>query len=110
MKKTQKEMFLHIMETMADDTEVVEFCQHKLDILGKPRPKKVNQEAIDFAKAVATFLSDDDSKAFTCGQIAEALGESTGRVSAALRRLVGEETVVAVQSVKKSGKTTYVLA
>lgn len=108
--KTQKEMFLHIMETLSDDAEVVEFCQRKLDSLSKPRPKKVNQEAVDFAKAVATFLSDDGSKAFACGQIAAALGESTGRVSAALRRLAAEETVVAVPPIKKSGKVTYTLA
>lgn len=107
---TQKEMFIHIMEALADDAEVVEFCQHKLDILNKPRPKKVNEEAIDFAKAVATFLSDNDDRGYTCGEIAKVMDESVGRVSAALRRLVAEDTVEAVQPVKKSGKVTYSIA
>lgn len=109
MEKTQKEMFIHIMKTLADDAEVVEFCEHKIAQLSKPRKKVVNQEAIDFAKAVATFLADMECPK-TCTEVAEAMECSTSKASAALKRLVNSELVIEIEPAKKSGKKTYVIA
>lgn len=109
MEKTQKEMFAHIMEAMLEDAEVVEFCQHKLAQLSKPRKKAVNAEAEDFSKAVATYLADMECPK-TCTEVAEAMECSTPKASAALKRLVNEDTVIEIEPIKKSGKKTYVIA
>lgn len=108
-KATQKEMFAHIMEAMADDVEVVEFCEHKIELLSKPRKKVVNTEAIEFAKAVATYLSECDIPK-TCSEIAEEMECSTPKASAALKRLVAEDLVIDIAPAKKSGRKTYVIA
>lgn len=106
---TQKEMFAHIMEAMADDAAVVEFCERKIEQLSKPRKKTVNQDAIDFAKAVATFLADADCPK-TCSEVATAMECSTSKASAALKRLVEEDLAIDIEPVKKSGRKTYVIA
>lgn len=108
-KMTQKEMFAHIAEVMADDAEVVEFCEHKIAQLSKPRKKTVNTEAIEFAKAVATYLAECEVPK-TCSEVAEEMECSTPKASAALKRLVEEELVIDIAPAKKSGRKTYVIA
>lgn len=105
---TQKELFVHIMEAMNDDAEIVEFCEKKIAQLGRKKPYK-NPEAEDFAKAVATFLSEHETPK-TCSDVAEGMSCSTSKASAALRRLVNEDVVIEIEPTKKSGRKTYVIA
>lgn len=105
---TQKELFERIMETMNEDAEVVEFCEKKLEQLSRKKPY-VNPEAEEFAKAVATYLSENEVPK-TCSEIGEAMECSTNKAAAAVKRLLKEEIIIEIEPAKKSGRKTYVIA
>lgn len=77
--------------------------------LSKPRKKKENYEAIEFAAGVATWMSEHEG-AFTNKELAAAFEVSPQKMSAALRRLVEEGTVVRVEGERKSDPATFELA
>ena len=105
---TQKELFTRIMEAMKDDAEIVEFCEKKIEQVSRKKTYK-NPEAEEFAKAVATYLSENESPK-TCSEVAEAMSCSTSKASAALRRLVNEDAALEIEPAKKSGRKTFVIA
>lgn len=101
-KMTQKEMFRHIMEIVSEEEhEVIEFCKARIEQLEKPRAKKENTEAIEFAAGVATYMADygepDGFEGFTNKELAEHFEVSSQKMSAALRRLVNEGAVVRIE-------------
>ena len=103
---TQKELFNRIMTAMSEDAEVVALCESKLAQLSKTSTRK-NTAADEFAAAVATFL-DEEEDLLTCGEIAEKMGESPQKISAALKRL--GDAVITVEPSKVSGKKLFCIA
>lgn len=111
---TQKEMFAHIAEVMADDTAVVEFCQNKIEQLSKPRKRKINEEALAFAEMVKEYLTDEPktNKELTA-EINAGLEQegsapcSAQKVAAALRRLVTDGRATRIEAETKGGAASY---
>lgn len=108
-KATRKELFERIIEVMADDPEVVEMAEKYIAQLTKPRKKTENKEAAAFRAAVATWLSEHEG-AYTNAEMAEAMGVSAQKMSAALRRLVADDVVIRVEPEDKKGKPAFTLA
>lgn len=108
-KATRKELFERIIEVMADDPEVVEMAEKYITQLTKPRKKTENKEAAAFRAAVATWLSEHEG-AYTNAEMAEAMGVSAQKMSAALRRLVADDVVIRVEPEDKKGKPAFTLA
>ena len=108
-KMTQKEMFALIAEAMADNAEVVEFCNHKIELLEKPRKAKVNTEAVEFAAGVATALAEADEP-MTNKDLAAQFEVSSQKMAAALRRLVNEGAVERIEGEGTKNPATFKLA
>ena len=94
---TQKEMYTHIMLNMADDVEVVEFCN-----------KKITQ--IENRAAIATLLADNPTHAYTSNEVAEAIGGSPRKASVNLNKMVEENVVARIEPETKGGRITYCIA
>ena len=106
-KATRKELFERII-SMTNDVEIVDMCEKYIAALSKPRKKTVNKEAEEFAASLATHMSEV-AVPMTCGELAEQMGVSWQKVSAALRRLVADEAVIKVES-EGSSKAAYVIS
>lgn len=107
-KATRKELFARIAEAMADDQEVVEMCNKYIEQLSKPRKKAVNKEAEEFAAALATHMAEVAAP-MTISELAEQMGVAWQKVSAALKRLIGQDAVIKIEGEGKA-KATYVIA
>lgn len=107
-KATRKELFARIAEVMADDQEVVEMCGKYIEQLSKPRKKAVNKEAEEFAAALATHMAEVAAP-MTISELAEQMGVAWQKVSAALKRLIGQDAVIKIEGEGKA-KATYVIA
>lgn len=97
---TKKEMYGVIAEAMKDNEEVVEFCNHEIELLSrkrskssKPSPKQVENEGIK--EAILAVLSESETP-MTIGEINSVLGKgySPQKVSALLSQLIKGEKVV----------------
>ena len=113
IKTTQKDLYARIAIAMADDPEVVAFCEKKIDQLerakARPRKAKVNQEVIDFRENVFNALTEKDAPV-TNKEMAAEFGVSAQKMSAALRYLVGEGRVTRFEGEKKSAPATFAIA
>ena len=108
-KATRTDLFERIISVMADDPEVVEMAEKYVAQLTKPRKKTENKEAAEFRATVATWLSEHEG-AYTNAELAEAMGVSAQKMSAALRRLVADDVVVRIEGEGKNAKPTFTLA
>lgn len=108
-KATRKELFERIVNVMADDAEVVEMAEKYIAQLSKPRKKTENKEAAAFRAAVATWLSEHEG-AYTNAELAAAMGVSSQKMAAALRRLVADDVVIRIEGDGKNDKPTFTLA
>jgi len=112
-KTTQKDLYARIAVVMADDPEVVEFCQKKIDQIernaARPRKTKVNQEVVDFRESVFNALAEKDAPV-TNKEMAAEFGVSAQKMSAALRYLVKEGRVTRFEGEKKSDPATFAVA
>lgn len=112
---TQKAMFEHIMAAMADDMEVVEFCERKIAQLSKPRARKTSAAVLEFRAAVKDFMAEVDAP-MSCGELAAILTDKLGetvspqKVSAAFRHFVQTGEMVEVETEKKSSPKLYTIA
>lgn len=116
-KMTRKQMFAHIAEVMAEDTEVVEFCNHQIELIEKnaarPRKTKKNAEVETFRANVHAYMETVEGEV-TAKVVAEALTESlemgisVQKASAALRFLAQEGIVIAHENGSKA--KTYSIA
>lgn len=109
---TQKEMYTHIMLNMADDVEVVEFCNKKIAQIEnrKSFPRKANPDVVEYRAAVATLLADNPTHAYTSNEVAEAIGGSPRKASVNLNKMVEENVVVRIEPETKGGRITYCIA
>ena len=98
---------------MADDPEVVEFCQRKIASLEKaaarPRVKKVDPEVEEFRTKVLDALSGK-GEPVTNKEMAGEFGVSAQKMAATLRYFVGTGQVVRTEGEKKSDPALYALA
>jgi predicted HTH transcriptional regulator len=112
-KTTQKDLYARIAVAMADDPEIVEFCQKKIAQIernaARPRKTKVNQEVIDFREDVYNTLAHKDEPVTNKDMAAE-FGVSAQKMSAALRFLVKEGRVTRIEGEKKSSPATFAIA
>lgn len=109
IKVTRKVLFERVKEVMADDLEVVDMCEKYIAQLSAPRKTKVNQEAIDFANAVATHLAEAEGPKLN-KELATEMAVSPQKMAAALKRLVEQETVIRIDGEKAKDAPTFVLA
>lgn len=113
-KITQKQIFAHIAEVMADDEMVVEFCQKKIDQIearaAKPRsPRKPKPEVVEFRAKVAEFLEGADGPV-CAADVRDAFDVSIQKASAALRFLVKDGKAQTVESEKARDPKRYIAA
>lgn len=112
-KTTQKDLYARIAIAMADDPEVVAFCEKKIDQItraaARPRKAKVNQEVVDFRESVFAALSEKDAPVTNKDMAAE-FGCSAQKMSAALRHLILEGRVTRIEGEKKSDPATFAVA
>lgn len=115
-KVTRKELYARIAEAMANDPEVVELCNKQIEALSRPRKKKVSQENLDLAAAVATHLSNGGD--YTNKELVEWINTDTDeenrissqKMAAIMRHLVGMGTVIKMTGEKPSDPAVYKLA
>lgn len=98
---TKREMFALIATAMADNEEVVEFCNHEVELLdkkksyksGKPSKKSIENEGI---KAEILEVLGQSEAPMTISEINERLdrGFTSQKVSALLTQLIKAESVV----------------
>lgn len=112
-KTTQKDLYARIAVAMADDPEIVAFCEKKIAQIernaARPRKTKVNQEVIDFRENVFNALAGKDEPVTNKDMAAE-FGVSAQKMSAALRFLVKEGRVTRIEGEKKSSPATFAIA
>ena len=113
-KITQKQIFAHIAEVMADDEMVVEFCQKKIDQIearaAAPRkPRKPKPEVVEFRAKVAEFLETADGP-IAAADVRDAFDVSIQKASAALRFLVQDGKAEVVESEKARDPKRYIAA
>lgn len=112
-KTTQKDLYARIIAAMADDPEIVAFCEKKIAQIernaARPRKTKVNQEVINFREDVYNTLAHKDEPVTNKDMAAE-FGVSAQKMSAALRFLVKEGRVTRIEGEKKSAPATFAVA
>ena len=112
-KTTQKDLYARIAVAMADDPEIVAFCEKKIAQIEKnaarPRKTKINQEVIDFREDVFNTLARK-ADPVTNKDMAAEFGVSAQKMSAALRFLVKEGRVLRYEGEKKSAPATFAVA
>ena len=112
-KTTQKDLYARIATLLADDPEIVEFCEKKIAQIernaARPRKTKVNQEVVDFRENVFNKLAEI-GEPVTNKDMAAEFGVSAQKMSAALRFLVKDGRVIRHEGEKKSAPATFIVA
>ena len=100
-KITQKQIYQHIQDVMADDQMVVDFCQKKIDQITnrKPSKRKVDPAVQERRDQVNEFLMNHGEPA-AVKDIADALGYSSPQVTGAIRGLVNAGLVEVIDGGK----------
>lgn len=105
---TKKEMFNLIATVCADNTEIVDFCNHEIDLLNKKggtrKPSKNQVANITYKETICTILTEAD-RPLTVSEILEQLnvtGLTNQRVSALLTQLKNEGKVVRTEVKRKA--------
>lgn len=97
-KITKKEMFNRIMVAMAENEEIVAFCQHEIELLekkaNKSRNSKGKQENEVIKNEILEILASAENP-MTVGNLMVALGNrfSNQKITALVSALVKEEKV-----------------
>lgn len=112
-KTTQKDLYARIANLLADDPEIVAFCEKKIDQLeraaARPRKPKTNPEVAAFREDVYNALAGKD-ELVTNKELAAEFGVSAQKMSAALRFLGKDGRVERIEPEKKSGAATFKIA
>lgn len=94
---TKKEMFTEIANLLSAREDIVEFCNHEIDLLSRKRtstkPTKTQRENAVIKEQIISALTDEP---MTIGEINAAMGTeySPQKLSALLRQLVLEGIAV----------------
>lgn len=108
---TQKQALAMAIEQMerVGEMECATVLGKMLEQKSKVREHKVKPEVEEFRAAVVAFLTEAEGPV-TNKMVAEGMGVSAQKASAALRYLVGAGAVIRVEGEKKSDPATFVLA
>lgn len=95
---TKKEMFAKIATVCANDSEIVDFVNHEIELLNKKnaRPKKATKTQIEnetLKDSILDVLRNADH-AMTATEIGDALGVSVNKASALISQLKEDNSVV----------------
>ena len=111
-KTTQKDLYNRILVALADDPEIVEFCEKKIAQIernaARPRKTRVNEEVVAFREDVFNALATKDAPA-TNKEMAAEFGVSAQKMSAALCFLVKDGRVERIEGEKKSAPATFAI-
>lgn len=96
---TKKEMFAKIATVNAADQEIVDFCNHEIELLNKKnasasRKATKTQIANEGIKDSILDVLRNSDHAMTATEIGEALGLSVNKVSALLTQLKEDNSVI----------------
>lgn len=90
MIMTKRDMLNKIMTICANDSDIVDFCNHEIDLLDRKKgyksnkPSKLQQANADLADKVADFITQNGT--VTCAQVEDAFNISNQKASAILNR------------------------
>ena len=107
-KKTKREFFGEIREIVKENTELVEFIDHELELLDKKtsaKSTKVNTEQVELMKKIVDALKEI-GRSVTISELqkenAEMAEYSNQKLSAMLKKLVDNKQVTKMIDKKKS--------
>ena len=107
-KKTKREFFGEIREIVKENTELVEFIDHELELLDKKtnaKSTKVNTEQVELMGKIVNALNEI-GRSVTISELqkenAEMAEYSNQKLSAMLKKLVDNKQVTKVVDKKKS--------
>ena len=107
-KKTKREFFGEIREIVKENTELVEFIDHELELLDKKtsaKSTKVNTEQVELMEKIVNALNEI-GRSVTISELqkenAEMAEYSNQKLSAMLKKLVDNKQVTKVVDKKKS--------
>ena len=107
-KKTKREFFGEIREIVKENTELVEFIDHELELLNKKtsaKSTKVNTEQVELMKKIVDALNEI-GRSVTISELqkenAEMAEYSNQKLSAMLKKLVDNKQVTKMIDKKKS--------
>lgn len=110
--KTKVDLFLEVREAVAENTELVAFIDHELELLKKKsstRSTKVNDEQIALMEKIVNALNKI-GRSVTISELqkenAEMAEYSNQKLSAMLKKLVDNKQVTKIVDKKKSYFTT----
>lgn len=105
---TKKEMYVLIANVCADNAEIVEFCNHEVDLLnrkgGTRKPSKNQVANIAFKETILNILTEAD-RPLTVSEVMGHVGVeglTNQRVSALLTQLKNEGKVVRTEVKRKA--------
>lgn len=106
---TKKEMFANIATLLADNTEVVEFCNHQIELLSNrksyksmTKTQKANVEVMENIKLALAEVGEAVTVTELIASSDALEGLTNQKVSALLRKLVDEKVVVKAIEGKKA--------
>ena len=107
-KKTKREFFGEIREIVKENTELVEFIDHELELLDKKtsaKSTKVNTEQVELMEKIVNALNEI-GRSVTISELqkenAEMAEYSNQKLSAMLKKLVDNKQVTKMIDKKKS--------
>lgn len=107
-KKTKREFFGEIREIVKENTELVEFIDHELELLNKKtsaKSTKVNTEQVELMNKIVDALNEI-GRSVTISELqkenAEMAEYSNQKLSAMLKKLVDNKQVTKMIDKKKS--------
>ena len=107
-KKTKREFFGEIKEIVKENTELVEFIDHELELLDKKtsaKSTKVNTEQVELMEKIVNALNEI-GRSVTISELqkenAEMAEYSNQKLSAMLKKLVDNKQVTKMVDKKKS--------
>ena len=107
-KKTKREFFGEIREIVKENTELVEFIDHELELLDKKtsaKSTKVNTEQVELMEKIVNALNKI-GRSVTISELqkenAEMAEYSNQKLSAMLKKLVDNKQVTKIVDKKKS--------
>lgn len=106
---TKKEMFANIATMLSDNAEVVEFCNHEIELLSNRKSSKsltkTQKANIEVMENIKLALADVDHAVTVTELIASAntlAGMTNQKVSALLRKMIDDKVVVKTIEGKKA--------
>lgn len=95
---TKREMYTKIATVCANDVEIVDFCNHEIELLNKKnsaakKPSKTQIANEGIKDQILDVLKGSDAP-MTATQIADSLGLSVNKVSALLTQLKEDNSVI----------------